>query len=118
MLHGFGFSVEYNRLLKVEAQIEQSVLQCMEQNDGVYLPPDIVLGRHVFFAIDSIDFAEDTHDGQQTFHGAAMATRKSPKMQLLINNSQFVCVIKIGYKLNVQRQVFLAMRFFSKTYYC
>ena len=56
MLHGFGFSVEYNRLLRVEAQIEQSVLRRMEQNDGVYLPPDIVLGRHVFFAIDNVDF--------------------------------------------------------------
>ena len=95
MLHGFGFSVEYNRLLRVEAQIEQSVLRRMEQNDGVYLPPDIVLGRHVFFAIDNVDFSEDTHDGRQTFHGAAIAIYQQRKPQdselevrLLINNSQ------------------------------
>lgn len=37
-LHGFGMSVEYNRILRVEAQIEKVVLQRMEQNGGVYLP--------------------------------------------------------------------------------
>ena len=29
MLHGFGMSVEYNRLLRIEAQIEQRVLERM-----------------------------------------------------------------------------------------
>lgn len=32
MLHGFGMSVEYNRLLRVEAQIENSVVQRMDHN--------------------------------------------------------------------------------------
>lgn len=73
LLHGFGMSVEYNRLLRVEAQIERSVLKRMEQEDGLFLPPDIVKGRHVFFAVDNVDFAEDTHDGKCTLHGTAMA---------------------------------------------
>lgn len=53
----------------------------MEQNGSVCLPHDIVKGRQVFFAIDNIDFAQDTHDGQRTLHGAAMAThqRKDPQ---------------------------------------
>ena len=73
MLHGFGISVDYNRILRVEAQIEASVLKRMELNDGLYIPPDLVLGRHVFFAVDNVDFAEDTPDGKNTFHGTAMA---------------------------------------------
>ena len=73
MLHGFRMSVEYNRLLRVESQIEAHVLQRMEQCGGVYLPPDIVKGRHVFFAIDNADFAEDTCDGKCTLHGTATA---------------------------------------------
>ena len=73
MLQGFGLSVEYNRLLRVEAQIEASVLKRMEENGGLFLPPDIVKGRHVFFAIDNIDFTEDTYDGRNTLHGTAMA---------------------------------------------
>ena len=73
MLHGFRMSVEYNRLLRVESQIEAHVLQHMEQCGGMYLPPDIVEGRHLFFAIDNVDFAEDTYDGKHTLHGTAMA---------------------------------------------
>ena len=81
MLHGFGMAVEYNRVMRVEAQIEATVLERMEQNGGVYLPPDIVKGRHVFFAIDNVDFAEDTYDGQRTLHGTAMAIyqKKDPQ---------------------------------------
>ena len=66
-------SVNYNRVLRVETQIEASVLKRIEQNDGVYLPPDVVVGRHVFFAVDNVDFCEDTPDGKRTFHGTAMA---------------------------------------------
>ena len=73
LLHGFGMSVDYNRILRVESQIEANVLKQVEENDGVYLPPDIVKGRHVFFAIDKVDFSEDTPDGKRTFHGTAMA---------------------------------------------
>ena len=73
MLHGFGMAVEYNRLMRVEAQIEATVLKRMDKNGGVYLPPDIVKERHVFFAVDNVDFAEDTYDGQRTLHGTAMA---------------------------------------------
>ena len=73
MLHGFGMSVDYNRILRVEAQIEASVLKRMELNNGLYILPDVVLGRHVFFAVDNVDFAEDTPDGKNTFHGTAMA---------------------------------------------
>ena len=73
MLHGFGMSVDYNRILRVEAQIEASVLKRMELNDGLHIPPDLVLGRHVFFAVDNVDFVEDTPGGKNTFHGTAMA---------------------------------------------
>ena len=72
LLHGFGMSIKYNYII-VERQVEAHVLQCMEKNGGVYLPPDIVKSRHVFFDIDNVDFAEDTHDGQCTLHGTAMA---------------------------------------------
>ena len=73
MLHGFGMAVEYNRVMRVEAQIEASVLKRMEENGSLCLPPVIVKGRHVFFAIDNIDFAEDMYDGRNTLHGMAMA---------------------------------------------
>lgn len=73
LLHGFGMAVEYNRLLRVESQIEKTVLKRIESEGGMFLPPDIVKGRHVYFAIDNIDFSEDTPDGKRTLHGTAMA---------------------------------------------
>ena len=50
-------AVEYNRLLRVESQIEKTVLKRIESEGGMFLPPDIVKGRHVYFAIDNIDFS-------------------------------------------------------------
>ena len=49
ILNGFGMSCEYNKLLRIESQIENTVLERMQANGGVYLPPDIVKGKHVFF---------------------------------------------------------------------
>lgn len=66
-------SVDYNRILRVEAQIEAGVSKRMELNNALYILPDVVFGRHVFFEVDNVDFAEDAPDGKNTFHGTAMA---------------------------------------------
>ena len=81
MLHGFGMAVEYNRLMRVEAQIEATVLHQIKENGGVYIPSDIVRGRHIYFAVDNVDFSEDTYDGQRTLHGTALAIyqKKEPE---------------------------------------
>lgn len=81
MLYGLGMSIEYNRQLRIEAQIEADVLHRMNQLDGIYLPPDIVKDRYVFFAIDNIDFKEDTYDGQGTLHGTTMAIYQKQEIQ-------------------------------------
>ena len=73
MLRGFGLSVEYNRLLQVESQIEASVVERIERDDGLFLPPHLAKGRHNFFAIDNVDFAEDAYDGRSTLHRTSMA---------------------------------------------
>ncbi|CAH3043014.1 unnamed protein product [Porites lobata] len=71
--HELSAGKKSEEVYNLEAQIEASVLKRMELNDGLYIPPDLVLGRHVFFAVDNVDFAEDTPDGKNTFHGTAMA---------------------------------------------
>ena len=45
----------------------------MQENDGVYIPANIVPGRHIIFAVDNVDFAEDTPNGNRTLHGTEMA---------------------------------------------
>ena len=81
LLHGFGMAVEYNRLLRIESEIEKTVIKRMQNDGDIYLPPDIVKGRRVFFAIDNIDFSEDTSDGKRTLHGTAMAIYQKTEPQ-------------------------------------
>ena len=76
MLHGFGMSVEYNRLLRIEAQIEQNVLERMNQHGGMYLPENFVKNRHVFFAIDNVDFAEDNEKNTHFTAPQWLSTRR------------------------------------------
>ena len=73
ILHGFGMSVEYNILLRMESQIAIREVKRIMDNDGLCLPPDFILGRCIFFAVDNVDFAEDTPDGKRTLYGTAMA---------------------------------------------
>ena len=48
LLHSFGVSVAYERLQKLETQKAKTVLTTMQHNDGVYIPAEAVLGRHIF----------------------------------------------------------------------
>lgn len=83
LLHGFGMAVEYNRLLRIESEIEKAVIKRMQNDGDIYLPPDIVKGRRVFLAIDNVDFSKDTCDGKQTLHGTAMAIYQKTEPQFV-----------------------------------
>lgn len=46
----------------------------MNAHGGLYLPPDTVSGRFINFAVDNIDFQEDTPDWRNTLHGTVIVT--------------------------------------------
>ena len=46
-----------------------AVLKEKEAHNGVYIPPNIVVGKPLHFAIDNTDFRNDTPDGKSEFHG-------------------------------------------------
>ncbi len=48
---GFGMSCEYNKILPAEAKIEAGVLKRIVLNNGLYLPPDLVMERNVFLLL-------------------------------------------------------------------
>lgn len=54
MLHGFEMSVEYNKLLRTEAQIEQTVLERMNKHGGVYFPEDFVKKDTYFLQLTTL----------------------------------------------------------------
>ena len=73
ILHKFGYSINYERVLRIETQLAHAVLKRAAQNNGLYIPETLVKGRFLFFAIDNVDFAEDTPDGKGTLHATATA---------------------------------------------
>ena len=62
LLHAFGLSVDYPRILQVENRIAQEIRKRMFNNKNIYIPPTLKEGRFVFFAVDYVDFSEDTPD--------------------------------------------------------
>ena len=72
LVHSIGCSIDYSRVLKLETQIAASVLKRIHDNDGVYIPPDIVPNRFIHCAVDNLDFSEDTTDGRRTLHGTVI----------------------------------------------
>ena len=73
MLHKFGYSISYERVLRIETQLAAAVLKQAARNNGIYIPENLVRGRFLFFAIDNVDFDEDTPDGKHTLHATATA---------------------------------------------
>lgn len=49
-----------------------AVTRRMREFNGAYLPPFIIRGKSLYFAIDNVDFLEDTPTGKDTLHGTAM----------------------------------------------
>ena len=68
MFHGAGLAISYSSLLRLEASLARTVLSA-GRRDGVFIPRRLEKGLLVHFAIDNIDFQEDTVDGKGTFHG-------------------------------------------------
>ena len=62
----------YSRVLRLEAQLDHAVIKRLNECNGLYIPPFVVENKSVFFAIDNVDFLEDTPTGKDTLHGTAI----------------------------------------------
>ena len=49
VLHDFGVSIEYNRLLRIESQIADAIPSRLRTNYNIFIPADFVCGRHLVF---------------------------------------------------------------------
>ena len=65
-----SFSISYDKVLKIETAIANSVIKGKRENNNVYIPPNVVKVKMLPFAIDNTDFNNDTPDGKHEFHGA------------------------------------------------
>jgi len=60
-------SDNYSQLLFLENKITKSALDNMAAGNDVYIPPNLMQSIPVFYAVDNIDFDEDTADGKRTW---------------------------------------------------
>lgn len=71
-LSELNLGTNYDGVINLEKRIECGVVDRMRSSGGYCIPPCIRKGISVFFAIDNIDFLEDTCDGQNTLHGTVV----------------------------------------------
>ena len=76
-LKDINIGVSYKKLMSIENCVANSVIEETKANDGVYLPPWTVQDNFTSFAIDNIDFLENTPSGMNTLHGTAIAMYQS-----------------------------------------
>ena len=72
-LNDLSIGLSYKKLLSIENAIAADVVEETKPNNGVYLPPWSVPDEFTCFAIDNIDFLEQTPSGMNTLHGTAIA---------------------------------------------
>jgi len=65
-LHRNGHCISYGRLMVLEAELAKSVMKNMSAENDSYIPPKLIKSVPVFYAVDNIDFDEDTADGKHT----------------------------------------------------
>ena len=63
--------IDYEKTLRIETDIANSVVQRTLKYNGVYVPQTIQAGLPVYFAVDNCDIKNDTADGKNEFHGTA-----------------------------------------------
>ena len=69
MLSNFNLCISYKKVLQIENIIAEKISDGMKEQDGVYIPATIKAGKRLHFAIDNLDFKNDTPDGRNEFHG-------------------------------------------------
>lgn len=85
-LADLGLSISYDSVMKIENGLGNAVIENMSINQGVFVPPNVEIGKPLHFAIDNIDFRNDTAEGKSEFHGTthvAFQNNSNAKVNML-----------------------------------
>ena len=80
-LSDLGLSVSYKWVLKIEHGLANFVVEKVTTKGGVFIPSSLELGIKPHFAIDSIDFKNNTPDVKSEFHGTTLVVFQSNPTQ-------------------------------------
>ena len=65
LLSDMNLTINYDKILKIETNITEAIVEKMKDSDGVYVPPSIQKECPIYFAINNPDFPDEKHE----FHG-------------------------------------------------
>ena len=68
-LSDLGLSISYKKVMKIENGLGNMIVEKQNSNEGVYIPDNLTQNSCLHFAIDNIDFENDTANGKGEFHG-------------------------------------------------
>ena len=94
-LHGLCLSVDFRRIIAVETQLAHKAIVSMYENESIFVPKNLITGRHIFFAVDNCDFQEDTTVGKNTLHGTVINSYQRISDSDEVNNFAFDDQIEI-----------------------
>ena len=63
---------DYQKIIDIEKRIHYAILKRTKTTAGFCLPDWLKKGLDVYFAIDNINWLEDTPTGQDTFNGTVV----------------------------------------------
>jgi len=72
MISDMCLGSSYESLLHLQQRVACGVIDRMKETGGYVLPRFVKKNKSIFFAVDNIDFLEDTAYGQNTLHGTVV----------------------------------------------
>ena len=68
-LSDLGLSIPYKKVMKGENGLGNMIVEKQNSNEGLYIPDNLTQSSCLHFAMDTIDFENDTTNGKGEFHG-------------------------------------------------
>ena len=67
LLSDMNLTINYDKILKIETNIAEAIVEKMEDSDGVYVPLSVQKECPIYFAIDNRDFPDGKHEFHRQF---------------------------------------------------
>ncbi len=100
-MYDMGLSVSYDRIMQVESQISNAVIQQYE-NQGIVCPP--ILEKHLFTTgqLDNLDHDPRATLSKDSFHGTAISITQHPQQDTTLCNGQRLSLKDIPRSRSIQ----------------
>ena len=85
-VYGIGLTISYEKVMEIENGFGNTGLENIESNGGTFIPSTLEIRKRLHFAIDNINFKNDTASGKSELHGTTLVvfqTKSGKKNELL-----------------------------------